>query len=577
MKKYLTLRVWILLFALAFALIAISPNPWASGIVVDSVNTNSDVAENGLSQGDLLSSINGIDIVSIEDVEEILAALEYPEQEVILETSEETLSYTITNDIGFELDENLTIEFSTEGLTEGSTLVSVNGVDFEDVESFEEFYESLVPYITISIQTDNGLVAYVTREVPDFAVAEQAKNNLKFGLDFTGGTRVLLEPVSEEGEITDEDITNLIDVLSNRLNVYGLSDVVIRSAADWEGNKFVLVEIAGVTEQEVKDLISQQGVFEGKVGEITVFEGGDQDIEYVCRNDGTCAGVRTCDGVEGAYSCQFQFTITLSQEAADRFAAATDPLEIIFDENGGGEYLSETIDFYLDGEQVDSLNIAADLKGSATTTIAISGPGVGVDQNAAIEDALANMNTLQTILITGSLPFDLEIAKIDTVSPILGESFLANVLLVGLLAILSVAVVLFIRYKVIKVVFPVMFAMLSELILILGFASAVGWNLDMAAIAGILAAVGTGVDDQIVILDETIKGDSQEGSWKDKLKRAFFIIMIAYATTVAAMIPLWNAGAGLIRGFALTTIVGVTMGVFLTRPAFAAIVEKMFK
>ena len=51
----------------------------------------------------------------------------------------------------------------------------------------------------------------------------------------------------------------------------------------------------------------------------------------------------------------------------------------------------------------------------------------------------------------------------------------------------------------------------------------------------------------------------------------------ATPTTVAAMIPLWNAGAGLIRGFALTTIVGVTIGVFITRPAFAAMIEKLLK
>ena len=42
------------------------------------------------------------------------------------------------------------------------------------------------------------------------------------------------------------------------------------------------------------------------------------------------------------------------------------------------------------------------------------------------------------------------------------------------------------------------------------------------------------------------------------------------------MIPLWNAGAGLIRGFAVTTIVGVTIGVFLTRPAFAVVIEKLY-
>jgi len=119
---------------------------------------------------------------------------------------------------------------------------------------------------------------------------------------------------------------------------------------------------------------------------------------------------------------------------------------------------------------------------------------------------------------------------------------------------------------------------LSEVLLILGFAAMVGWNLDVASIAGILAAIGTGVDHQIVIIDEAIRGaDERFTNWKEKIKRAFFIIFVAYATTVAAMIPLWNAGAGLIRGFAVTTIVGVTMGVFLTRPAFAAVIEKLYE
>jgi preprotein translocase subunit SecD len=115
------------------------------------------------------------------------------------------------------------------------------------------------------------------------------------------------------------------------------------------------------------------------------------------------------------------------------------------------------------------------------------------------------------------------------------------------------------------------------LFLILSFAAVVGWNLDIAAIAGILAAIGTGVDDQIVILDEAVRGRKESVNTKERLKRAFFIIFAAYATTVAAMLPLWNAGAGLLRGFALTTIVGVTIGVFLTRPAFASFIEQKDK
>jgi len=36
---------------------------------------------------------------------------------------------------------------------------------------------------------------------------------------------------------------------------------------------------------------------------------------------------------------------------------------------------------------------------------------------------------------------------------------------------------------------------------------------------------------------------------------------------------LLNAGAGLLKGFAITTIIGVSVGVFITRPAFAKMIE----
>jgi len=80
-----------------------------------------------------------------------------------------------------------------------------------------------------------------------------------------------------------------------------------------------------------------------------------------------------------------------------------------------------------------------------------------------------------------------------------------------------------------------------------------------------------------VILDEAIRGRKEDVDTKERLKRAFFIIFAAAATTIAAMIPLWNAGAGLLRGFALTTIAGVLIGIFLTRPAFASFVEHLEK
>jgi preprotein translocase subunit SecD len=187
------------------------------------------------------------------------------------------------------------------------------------------------------------------------------------------------------------------------------------------------------------------------------------------------------------------------------------------------------------------------------------------------------MKRLQTILITGSLPVKMDVVKADSISPVLGDDFVKNALIMSILAMLAVAGVILIRYRNLKVAIPMLFTMVSEVTLIMGVASLIQWNIDMAAIAGIIVAVGTGVDDQIIIADETLRGESQKFGWKERFKRAFFIIMVAYFTSVAAMVPLLFAGAGLLKGFALTTILGISIGVFITRPAYAAVIQILLK
>ena len=232
------------------------------------------------------------------------------------------------------------------------------------------------------------------------------------------------------------------------------------------------------------------------------------------------------------------------------------------------------MDLHLDDQLVDSLQIGADLQGRETTQIAISGPGYGATEQAAYDAALKQMNKLQTVLITGSLPVKIEIEKLDTISPVLGKEFIKNSFIVGAIAIIAVTLVIYLRYRKLQITIPIMITTLSEVVLTLGTAALLQWSMDLASIAGIIAAVGTGVNDQIVITDEVLKGEAMLG-WKERVKRAFFIIMAAYATTVAAMIPLWGAGAGLVRGFAVTTIIGVTVGVFITRPAYASMIGRI--
>lgn len=425
----------------------------------------------------------------------------------------------------------------------------------------------------MKITTTKGTYTF-TKNPEDIGITvnNAPKSNLRKGLDLQGGTRVVLQP---EEEIDNTQVRDIVDVMENRLNVYGLSDVSIKSASDLEDNKFIIVEIAGITKEEVKDLIENQGRFEAKVGNVTVFQGGQRDVTFVCRTDATCSRIITpCSYNNEQYSCRFEFEISLSPEAAEKHAETTKNLAIV-STGAGTRALNETIDFYLDNVLVDQLQIDASLKGQKATRIVISGPGFGSTEEEAVQDAIKNQNKLQTVLITGSLPTKLRIEKIDSLSPSLGEAFIKNALLVGLLAVIAVGIVISLRYRKLKITMPIMLTVVAEIYIILGFAALFKQNLDLAAIAAIIAAVGTGVDHQIVIIDEVVRSGTT--NLKQSTKRAFFVIFVAFAATVAAMLPLLRAGAGLLTGFAIVTIVGVTAGVFITRPAFAAIIRVLME
>jgi len=391
-------------------------------------------------------------------------------------------------------------------------------------------------------------------------------------LDIRGGARALI--TTQEHSLSASEVDDLIAIAQQRFDVYGLTDIKLSRISDLSGNNFMLIEIAGSSPQDLEELITQQGIFEAKIGNETVFTGGDKDITYVGRS-GQDAGIYECFQVSGGEVCNFRFKIYLSEEAAKRHADITSSIDV------NGTYLAKTLDLYLDGVLTESLQIHSDLKGQVATQIQISGSGSGMDRKQAYDNSKSEMKKLQTILITGSLPFKLKIEKIDRISPKLGEQFIQNIFIAGLFAITSVFIIVFIRYRKFKLSFAMISVVFSEILITIGLASFINWNLDLPSIAGIIAAIGTGVDDQLVIVDES---RTREESLKQRIKNALFIIMGAFATTVAALIPLTGtlsfmgigaASAGLLKGFAITTIIGISAGVFITRPAFADIAKQI--
>ena len=512
-------KIWVYLVFLLLTIVAINPNPWAKGVAIRSVMQN-------------------------------------------------TSAYNA----------NILSPSPAEAPRSRERILQINNIPVTSVLEYENIINSFPKNTTMVIKTTKNKQGYIVnfknKETLGLVVYDAPKNNIILGLDLQGGTRVVLQP---ETKLSSADMEILLDNMKQRINVFGLTDTVVRSATDLAGNQFIIVEVAGANEDEVKDLLSKQGKFEARVGNDTVFLGG-QDITYVCRT-ADCSGIDPnygCQQTSSGYVCRFRFSITLSPEAAERQANATRNLEVIY-ETSGQAFLSKNIDLFLDDVLVDSLRIGSELKGNPVTDIQISGSGSGRDRSEAILDSQTSMKQLQTVLITGSLPVKLTIIKTDTLSPSLGKEFLKNALFIGIISEIAVALIVFLRYRKIKVVLPILTVITSEILLILGIAALLKQNLDIAGIAGIIIAIGTGVDDQIIITDEILGHEKEEDrkylSWVQKMKKAFFMVFAAYFATTAAMIPLLFAGAGLLKGFAVTTIIGLTNGVFITRPAFAEMME----
>ncbi len=444
--------------------------------------------------------------------------------------------------------------------------------------------------------------------------------NIKQGLDLQGGARVLIRPVAEDGEVSQKTVEQTIDTLRTRISAFGLQEMDIRPV-DVGGERHIQIELAGADTSDLEELINRTGRFEARipltVDDGTSFDLGDREYAAQLEDDALTVGGKTVERGEtfnlstgprtvqftytnrtddgavisalafsGEYilgvdistrvggierrgdSWQFQFQVSVTEKAAKRvrdIAQASRRGQTHLLDPVTGENIQLTL--YLDDEQISGLNIANTFRDSLVQQPVITG---GEQSRQA---AITEMNELKSVLKSGALPVPIDIVQTTRVSPTLGKQFLQTAVTAIIVAILAVALVIFLRYRDPKIVVPLTMTGFSELIMIFGFAGAVGWTIDLPSIAGIIAAIGTGVDDQIIITDE--RGRRDKRSFKQRLKRAFFIIFTSAASTIGAMLPLTQIGAGAITGFAVTTIVGVLIGISITRPAYARVLQYM--
>lgn len=385
---------------------------------------------------------------------------------------------------------------------------------------------------------------------------EVSEEDLKALMEKVGGSILTNEDGTlsyKEGVSTEtRDLTR--DILNDKLNALGLKDIPVRTV----GDDYILIDFAGIDLATAKDIAEKPGKFEIRVQT----EGNES--RHVLYGD-SIEGV----GIPGFHDEQWHTPFTLNtegglalQKIATEVGAVSDPY-------------SHYLEMYLD----ENLIYSAPLSTSAAAKLR-DGPIYSWEASTGQdEEAKTQAQQLQIHLRAGALPVNVVLVGSGHVDASLGDQFKTEAVIAGLLSLLAVAFVVFRRYGRKEILIPMVGTSVSEVIMILGVAAAIGWQLDLPAIAGIIAAIGTGIDHLVIITDEVLYEGKLPSTkvFLSRIGKAFAIIFGAAATTVIAMSPLVIMGFGSLKGFAITTIIGVFIGVFIARPVYGTVIKELLE
>jgi preprotein translocase subunit SecD len=227
---------------------------------------------------------------------------------------------------------------------------------------------------------------------------------------------------------------------------------------------------------------------------------------------------------------------------------------------------------------IDWLDRVCGLKSTPTITDAVAGKpltSMVITTGGNSDEARKRAEDLK-IVLSQRLSVGITYESEELLDARLGREFLKQAVLALAVAIVGVGLLVYLRYRHLKISGAIMGTMLSELVITLGMASVFGWSIGLPEIGGLIAIVGSGVDHQIIITDEVLRGIEPHAhriGFGARIGRAFSIIFAAAATVIAAMVALAAIGFGVMRGFALITIAGVLLAVLLTRPVYARVLS----
>jgi protein-export membrane protein SecD len=189
----------------------------------------------------------------------------------------------------------------------------------------------------------------------------------------------------------------------------------------------------------------------------------------------------------------------------------------------------------------------------------LGGRGI-IEGNFTTESA----NQLAVLLRAGALPAPLTIIEERSVGPSLGQDSIEAGTMAAIVGTSLVILFMLLAYGLFGVFANI--ALLVHLVIILGAMGLMQATLTLPGIAGIVLTMGMAVDANVLIFerirDEMRFGKSPLASIESGFRLAYGTIMDSNVTTLMAASLLFYFGAGSVKGFAVTLIIGILSTIF---------------
>jgi preprotein translocase subunit SecD len=397
-----------------------------------------------------------------------------------------------------------------------------------------------------------GLAIYlVIPNTPGFPfLGREIKTYL--GLDLVGGIQVLLEADLPETQAIDAgQMDTARRIVDNRVNGLGVTEALVQLA----GDRRIVVELPDVDDPEqAVDAIKGTALLEFvDMGQTPLPQGsflytdlnlGDTEIpegEFIWPTLMT-----------GADLVQAYVTSDILGRPAIGFELSARGSQIFSDytTNNIGSFLA----IVLDKEIISAPSVEGPIP---------SGQGI-IEGNFTFEEA----NSLAIQLRYGALPIPLKVVETRTIGPTLGQDSLQKSLVAGIIGITVVMLFMAIFYRVPGLVANI--AILIYGLIVFALFRTIPVTLTLAGVAGLLLSTGSALDANILIferLKEELRAKKSLLSAVElSFRRAWPSIRDSnIATLITCTILFWFGsafGATIVKGFALTLMIGVFVSLF---------------